>query len=65
MKTDTNIGLIRLNDNLAWELSEEKPEKKGASKKMWAIVIIVLSVLAAYAKIALWQHNKKEMEEEE
>lgn len=65
MRADRNIDLIRLNDNLAWDLSEEKPKKKGAEKKMWTITMIVLSALAVYAKIALWQHNKKVMEEEE
>lgn len=65
MKADRNIDLIRLNDNLAWDLSEEKPKKKGARRKMWTITMIALSALAVYAKIALWQHNKKVMEEEE
>lgn len=65
MKADRNIDLIRLNDNLAWDLSEEKPKKKGAGRKMWTITMIALSALAVYAKIALWQHNKKVMEEEE
>lgn len=65
MKTDTNAGLIRLNDNLTWDLSEEKSKIERSRKKMWTIALIASSALAVYAKIALWQHNKRVLNNEE
>lgn len=59
MKADTNVGLIKLNSNLTWDLSEEKAKKKGAGRKMWMIVLIASSALAVYAKLALVQHNRR------
>lgn len=65
MKADTNVGLIKLNSNLTWDLSEEKNRKKGAGRKMWTIIFIALSALAVYAKLALVQHNKRVLNGEE
>ena len=65
MKADTNVGLIKLNSNLTWDLSEEKAKKKGAGRKMWTIALIASSALAVYAKLALWQHNKRVLNGEE
>lgn len=48
---------IKLNDNLTWDLSEEKSKKERSRKKMWTIALIASSALAVYAKLALWQHN--------
>lgn len=65
MKADTNVGLIKLNNNLTWDLSEEKKQKERSRKKMWTIALIASSALAVYAKLALWQHNKRVLNDEE
>lgn len=65
MKADTNVGLIKLNSNLTWDLSEEKGKKERSRKKMWTIALIASSALAVYAKLALWQHNKRVLNDEE
>lgn len=39
------------------------PEKEAV--KMWTVAIILLSAVAIYSRIALWQHNKSVMNSEE
>lgn len=53
--------IIRLNDHLAWDLSEEHTKKKETNRKMWTITTIALCGLAVYARLALRRHNKNAM----
>lgn len=57
-----NKQVIRLNDNLKWEVSEMRKERKS---RMEVIVLTVMSIIAIAMRIGLYLHNKKVMNGED